>query len=152
RDTVVKAEHKPATPFVFDTFYADPSKFIIALNASFLVTEELVQLQRLASAMTAKSEIGTQDDGFSQTVTVKRGEVTTAEVKLKPRCKLVPMRTFDEAAPVESEFLVRLKQTEQGVPAIALFSVDGTKWQGQCMQSIKNWLQQALGTAVPVLA
>ena len=128
----------------------DPEKFIIALQAGFYTTEELLYVKRVASGLNViVGEIGTQDDGFSQKVTTKQGEIKTRENDIKPTVKLIPRRTFDEAAPVESEFLLRLKAAPLG---IALFSVDGTKWQGQCMQSIKIWLQQALGSAVPVLA
>ena len=119
---------------------------------AFLETEELLWLIRVASNLKAGNTVSVQDDGFSQTVTLKAGEVSTAEVKVKPRIKLIPIRTFAEAAPVQSEFLIRFKQTPDQTPSIALFNVDGTKWQGETMQSIKNYLAKNLPEGTPILA
>ena len=152
RDTLLTATHKPIEAFTFDTYYSDPPKFIIALQVEFLETEELLWLIRVASNLKAGNTVSIQDDGFSQTVTLKTGEVSTAEVKVKPRIKLIPIRTFAEAAPVQSEFLIRFKQTPDQTPSIALFNVDGTKWQGETMQSIKNYLAKNLPEGTPILA
>lgn len=153
RDTVLRATHKPLGVFNFGDYYSDPEKFIIALQAGFYMNDDAVYVQRVASGLAAvHGAVGTQDDGFSQQITVKRGEVRTSEVQVKPRIKLIPRRTFDEAAPVESEFLLRLKQAADGMPSIAIFSVDGTKWQGECMQSIKDWLGKNLPAGVSIIA
>lgn len=145
RDTLLTAKHKPLDSFRFDDYYNDPSRFIIAFQVSFLVNDpDGVYLLKLASNLKAGNEVHTADDGINQTVAFKQGEVKTAEHQMKPRLKLMPRRTFDEAAPVESEFLVRLKQTEAQTPAIAIFNVEGTKWQGESMRAIKEYLAKEL--------
>lgn len=151
RDKLLTATYTPTGAFTFDSFYSDPQKFIIALQVGFYMTDELLYLIRVASNLTTKSEVNTKDDGFSQTVTIKQGEVKTAEATIKPRIKLIPRRTFDEAAPVESEFLVRLNESSAGTPTIALFSVDGTKWKADCMVAIKDYLTKHV-KHVPILA
>ncbi|HEU5397958.1 MAG TPA: hypothetical protein VFV77_01650 [Gammaproteobacteria bacterium] len=153
RPTLATATHKPLDAFRFDEFYTDPQKFIVAFQASFLLNDpDGTYLLKLASNLTAVgSSVHMADDGINQRVTLKQGEVSTGEHQVRPRLKLIPRRTFDEAAPVESEFLVRLRQTGEGVPAIALFSIDGTKWVGESMRSIKSYLDsQELG--IPVIA
>jgi hypothetical protein len=152
RDTLLTAKHTPAGEFTFDHFYSDPARFIIGLQVSFLQTEELLRLIRIASNLKAGNTVQVADDGFSQTVTLKAGEVSTAEVKIEPRIKLIPIRTFPEINPVESEFLIRFQQTPNQTPSIALFNLEGTKWQGDTMRAIKKYLDKELDGKFPVIA
>lgn len=153
RHTLLTAVHTPIDAFVFDQFCTDPSKFIIGLQVAFLQTDELLNLIKLVSVLKAGNSVQTNDDGFTQTVTVKQGEIGAADVKMPPRVKLVPIRTFSEANAVQTEFLVRFKQTPDQTPAVALFNVDGTKWKGDTMRAIKSYLekQEAL-KGVPIIA
>lgn len=154
RNTLLKATHTPIDAFKFDTYYEDPQKFIIALQVAFLQTNELLYLIKIASNLKAGNSVETKDDGFSQTVTVKRGEIGTVDLDVPPRMKLVPLRSFSESYesnPVESEFLLRFKQGQGQQPIIALFAIDGAKWQAQIMQSIKHYLAKHL-EGVPILA
>jgi hypothetical protein len=152
RDTVLTAKHMPIDAFQFDTYYADPAKFIIGLQVAFYQTDESLYLIRLASNLKAGNTVHTMDDGFSQSVTIKTGEVSAAEVPVKPRIKLLPIRTFPEPAPVMGEFLIRFKQAPDQAPSIALFNVDGTKWQAETMRSIKAYLAENLPQGTPILA
>jgi len=141
RDTLLVAKYQPINAFLFDQFYTDPQKFIIAFQVAFHINDpDGAYLLKLASNLTAGSEVNMADDGINQVVKIKAGEVKTLEHNLKPRVKLLPRTTFDEAAPVEREFLIRLRQTQDQTPAIALYAVDGTKWQGENMQAIKSYL------------
>lgn len=145
RDTLLVAKYVPGTPFTFDAFYTDLPKFLIHFQASFFMSDpDGPYVIRLASNLTAQSSVHAADDGINQVVTLKTGEVKTAEHNLKPKVKLIPRATFDEISPVEREFLIRLRQSPDQAPAIALFAVDGTKWQGDNMQSIKNYLKSQL--------
>jgi len=152
RTTWITAKHSPVTKFVFDKYYSDPQEFIIQLQSSFYQTEEMLYLIRVASSLKAGNSVHASDDGFSQTVTIKTGEVTTAEVEIRPRIKLIPMRTFPEASPVSSEFLIRFQQTGNGAPSIALFDLEGKKWEGELMGSVKNWLKSQVKGDFPIIA
>jgi hypothetical protein len=152
RDTFVTAKHTPAGSFTFDQYYTDSARFIIGLQINFLQTEELLYLIKIASNLKAGNTVQVDDDGFGQTVTLKAGEVSTVEKKIEPRIKLIPLRTFSECNPVESEFLIRFQQTKDQTPSIALFDLEGTKWQGDLMRSIKKYLVENLPDNVPVLA
>jgi hypothetical protein len=153
RDTLLTAKHVPLNAFNFDEFYTDPAKFIIGLQVAFLATEDLVWLIKLASAVKSSgTAVAVNDDGINQTITVKQGEVTSIDVPIKPRIKLIPRTTFDEAAPVEREFLLRAKPGPGGAPAIAIFAVDGTKWQGESMRAIATYLKHHLPEGAVILA
>jgi hypothetical protein len=152
RDTLLVAKHVPLGAFTYNEYYTDPAKFIIALQVSFLATENLLWLVKVASALKAGNSVQVEDNGFAQIVTVKQGEVGSADVTIPPRLKLVPLTTFDEAAQVEREFLIRFKQGPGGAPAIAIFAVDGTKWQGECMRAIADYLRKHLPENSVILA
>jgi hypothetical protein len=59
---------------------------------------------------------------------------------------LIPWRTFREAAPVESRFLLRLQQVKDAPPNVALFEID-QKWKLDTVQSVAAWLREALPAA-----
>lgn len=150
RNTFLIAKHKNPNAFVFDTFYENLSTFVIALQSSFVLTDELSYLTRLASNLKAGSTVQSTDDGFSQLLTIKTGEITTADVKVNPRIWLEPIRTFTEITPVKSEFLIRLKQAGNGTPSIALFNVDGLRWKNETARAVREFLE---GTVeLPILA
>lgn len=141
RDTLLVAKHQNANAFRFDEYYDDLTRLIIALQSSFEQDEALTYLLRLASNMKAGSTVTTSDDGFSQTVEMKTGEVSASKLDLKPRIWLKPIRTFSEIKPVANEFLLRFKQNNNGMPSIALFNVNGTQWRNDTMQAIREYLK-----------
>lgn len=155
RDTLLTAKHEPVTTFKFDDYYTDPAKFIIALQLTFLTTDDLLYIQKIASSMKAGDTVHVQDDGIGQTIDLRSGEVEVKEHKVKSRVKLIHQRTFPECNDVESEYLLRVKAIDAGgqkVPGIALFDVDGGRWKGHQMRSIKKYLAEHLPTGVPILA
>jgi hypothetical protein len=138
-------------PFPFDT-YQTPEMFLINLQSGFLPTEEVIQLQRLASSLTNESSVGVQDDGLSQTVTVKQGAVTRGQVDLPRRIALLPYRTFREVDPIQSEFLVRLKGSPGQLPQIALLELDAGGWKHSTALVMKRWLTGNLPATTVVIA
>lgn len=151
-DTFIQAKYQPQDAFQFDNYYSDPSRFIIALQVAFHITEPLLYLIKLASNLKTGNTVHAEDDGFSQSITLKAGEVSTQEIKVSPRIKLIPMRSFSEPAPVVSEFLIRFKADSDKLPSIALFNVDGTRWKVDIMQSIKTYLAAKLPEGTAILA
>jgi hypothetical protein len=145
RATLLKAKYTPLDAFKFDEYYQDPQRFIIGLQIAFDQTEESLYLIRLASSLKAGDSVQTNDDGFSQRVTVQTGEVSTAEVKVKPRIKLLPIRCFHEVPRVETEYLIRFKTGPQGQAMPGLFDLDQNKWKTEAMQAIKGTIGKLLG-------
>lgn len=141
RHIFAHALHKPDTPFKFDHFYPCPEEFLIPFRASFLFNDNAVQIQQLCSAVGAGDAVMVADDGISQEVTVKSGTVTKTTAQLPPDgVSLIPWRTFRDASPVESRFLLRMKGVKDGLPNIALFEIDA-KWKLDTVNSVAAWLK-----------
>jgi hypothetical protein len=144
RHVWARAKHLPEVKFEFDKYYDSPEKFIIAFRAAFYFNDEAVKVQQLCSAVGAGDAVAVTDDGISQQVTVKSGTVTRNTIDLPADgVPLIPWRTFRDATPVESKFLLRMKGVKEALPHIALFEVDA-KWRVDTMQSIAGYLTAQL--------
>jgi hypothetical protein len=109
-------------------------------------TEWSTRILALAGNLKAGREVTTQDDGVSQTATVKAGVTLVDTAKVPNPVPLKPYRTFIEVNQPESSFVLRLKQgyRENELPSIALFEADGGAWRLEAIQSIAQYLRTAL--------
>lgn len=151
RACVVRAElPEGLKPFRFDTFL-DRETFVIGLQSLFVPTSPLQSVLEIASGLTDSQVVTSEDDGISQSTTIKRGVASLKQpIVVKGRVPLQPYRTFREVEQPISEFIFRLR-SQDGVPGCALFEADGGKWQLDAMLTIKAWLDaKALG--LPVVA
>jgi hypothetical protein len=150
RHVWLRSKCTEANQFRFGQYY-EPEEFQIAVQSSFLPTENAKALLQLSSSLTAGSTVHVADDGFSQSVTVTEGGVSRASVQIPPRIGLAPYRTFREIEAVESDFLVRMQGKKDQLPQIALFAVDGGRWKHDTVLRVKGWLQEK-APDVPVIA
>jgi hypothetical protein len=140
------AQYQKETPFVFDHFYSI-EEFLIAFRASFFFNEQAEMVCRVASTVSHESSVSVADDGVSQAITVKDGAVTRTAVELPAEgIPLIPWRTFREANPVESKFLLRMRPVKDSLPQIALFEIDA-KWEVETIASIAKYLREQLPDA-----
>lgn len=139
RHVWARATHRQESLFSFGKFYSSED-FIILFRASFMFEENAVQIQRLLSTLSAENSVSVSDDGLSQVVTVKEGTVSRTAVELPPEIPLIFWRTFRDATPVVSKFMLRLKGVKDSVPLVALFEIDA-KWQLDTMNSIADALR-----------
>lgn len=136
-----KASHAGDTKFVFGNYYK-PEDFLIAFRSSFLFNEDAVKVQQLCSSVGSGDAVLVTDDGMSQEVQVKSGTVTRSSIALpQDGIPLIPWRTFRDAHPVESRFLLRMKGVKDSLPLIALFEIDA-KWELDTVASIRNWIDK----------
>lgn len=138
-------------PFVFGEYHK-PENFLINLHQGFIPTEEVIQLQRLASTLSAENSVATSDSGMSQTVTVKVGAVTKSTVELPTRLPLAPYRTFREVTPCLTEFLVRMRAVKDSLPTIALIELCGGKWKLDTVHEVGRWLKKHLPPEATIIA
>jgi hypothetical protein len=139
-----QAKHQLETKFEFDKYYQSPEAFLIAFRSSFYFNEEAVKVQQLCSAVGSGDAVAVTDDGVSQQIRITAGTVTRNTIDLPADgVPLIPWRTFRDATPVESKFLLRMKGVKDGLPQIALFEIDA-KWRVDTMQSIAGYLTAAL--------
>lgn len=151
RACVVRAElPEGLKPFRFDTFL-DRETFVIGLQSLFVPTSPLQSVLEIASGLTDAQVVTSEDDGISQSTTIKRGVASLKQpIVVKGRVPLQPYRTFREVEQPISEFIFRLR-SQDGVPGCALFEADGGKWQLDAMLTIKTWLD-ALALGLKVVA
>lgn len=151
RHVFIEAKHEDECSFQFNVFMP-AEKFLIDMKTSFFTNDDAVKVQRVVSSLESGQNVTTADDGLSQRLELKGGTISKAEVVLPADgVPLIPWRTFRDAAPVESKFLLRLKGQKDGVPHAALFEIDA-KWKLDTVNSVAGWLRSNVSGSVPVIA
>ena len=144
RHVFARAVYDKETPFKFNQFFA-PDKFLIDFRASFYWNDEAVKVCTLVSHLESSNAVTVADDGLSQRVEIikdVRAQKTSVHLPADG-VPLIPWRTFREAPPVESRFLLRLAAAKDAPPNVALYEID-QKWALDTMQSIAAWLKTEL--------
>lgn len=146
RHVYVQATHVVETPFKFGAFM-DVEKFLIELRTSFLFDENAVKVQSLCSHLESGMTVSLANDGVSQKLEVKSGVSSKSEVVIPAEgITLIPWRTFREAAPVSSKFLLQLQPVKDSLPRVALYEID-QKWKLDTINSIAEWLRKNVAKA-----
>lgn len=139
--------------------YLKQEDFVIALRTLFVQTPAIDDLVAVAGNLAARSEVKQEDDGFTQTASMKAGVHMVQEKVIKPRVTLKPFRTFLEAVQPDTDAVFRIKDGGPAGITCALFSADGGNWRLAAMQNVKTWLTNRLRTSaveglgdIPVVA
>ena len=151
RHVYAEAKHSEPFAFAFNKFY-EPEPFLIAFRHSFLFNEEAVKVQKVCSQVTSGNAIGITDDGVSQEIVIRDGTVTRASVELPAEgIPLIAQRTFRDAVPVVSKYLLRMKGVKDSLPQIALFEIDA-RWALDTVASLREYLTANLPSGAIVIA
>lgn len=113
---------------------------MIALKSKFIETPELLNLVQLLGTITEENNMQIADDGFTQSVTIRKGIALKENKAVNPRIKLKPYRTFSEVEQPQSEFLLRL----DGNGGVALYEADGGAWMLEARKNIAEYLRNEL--------
>ncbi|WP_312070414.1 hypothetical protein [Anaerotignum propionicum] len=132
-----------APNFRFGEFY-DAESFNIKMQSVFLDTEDKEIILKVVGNLKEESVRNVGDDGVSQSVNVKVGIATVAEVKVPNPVKLKPFRTFFEAGQPESLFVFRMREGGK----CALFEADGGEWKEAAKQNIFDFLEYELAEEI----
>lgn len=127
----------------FDRYISNES-MLIQLKSKFLQTSELLELVQLLGTIVDENSLKLMDDGFSQSVTVKKGIALKDNKVINPRIKLTPYRTFLDVEQPASEFLLRLQ--EGG--SVALFEADGGAWKLKARKNVAQRLSSDLADLI----
>lgn len=119
--------------------YMSIENMIICLKSRFAPTEDRDYLVQLLGNITDQQSVQTNDDGITQSATVKSGIQLIGEQRIKPIVTLKPYRTFLEVEQPESDFLIRLKDGRA-----ALFEADGGAWEREAVKNIADKLRELL--------
>lgn len=137
RDSICKAVcDAPA----FNKTWMSHDEAIIALRSQFLETEGSIYLLDLLGRINVGSEVSSEDNGVSQTVSARSGVSLKQNVVVKPIVNLQPYRTFTEVQQPESDFLLRLDQDGN----VGLIEADGGAWRMVAKDHIKRFFETKL--------
>lgn len=139
RRTYIKA--KALLPHIQFERFASREAFNIMLQSCFVEKEsDKAKVLQFISSIAEENSVKQNDDGFSQSVTVKKG-ITVVENEVAPNpVVLRPFRTFVEINQPASEFILRVREGAE----VALFEADGGAWEINAMHSIKGYLSEEL--------
>lgn len=132
-------------PFKFGQ-YMLLEEFIVSLDTMFVPSAKIEDLKNLLGHIANENIKTHTDDGFSQSIQVKTGITTKAEVKIENPIRLRPYRTFLEVEQPEVPCLLRMRNRESSIQ-VALWAADGGQWELEAMDKIGNYLRSVLGTA-----
>lgn len=124
--------------------WVDYETMMIMLKSRFVETPELLATVQLLGTITDERSAQTIDDGFTQTVVVKKGIALKDNKVVKPIVKLKPYRTFNEVDQPESEFLLRLSDCG----SVALFDADGGAWKLKARHNIAEYIKAQLAELI----
>lgn len=122
-------------------------EMMIALKSKFVETPELLEVVKLLGTITEENNTNIADDGFTQTVTVRKGVVLKDSKAVNPRVKLMPYCTFSEVKQPERDFLLRL----DGNGGVSLHEADGGEWKLRARHSIADRLREMLSELTDVV-
>lgn len=85
-----------------------------------------------------------EDDGITQSVTVKAGVARVGLATLPSPVMLVPKRSFPEVELSAVPFVVRVRATDK-LPEVALYECDGDSWKVDAADKIVEFFADAFG-------
>lgn len=130
--------------------YVDMETLAIALQTCFEAkVGRIEELRKFCASVKSTNEIGTADDGVSQTVSAKRGIAAILETPVANPWDLAPWRTFPEIPQPTSSFILRFRYDEEE-PA-GLFETGDLSWKVDAVKGIAGYLKSKLPATAVVL-
>lgn len=151
RACYAKAEHHQALRGFNFNSWTSLEGLAIALQTCFAPgLGRLEDLQKFTASVRSTSEIGTADDGVSQTVQAKRGIAAVQTTAVNNPWALAPWRSFPEIAQPLSPFVLRFEGSGAEMRA-ALFETGDQRWTLEAIAAIASYLRGELGGSWRVL-
>lgn len=130
--------------FQWGQFY-DLEQFNIELQSKFVQDQATAAILSFIGSVTDSNVKQTDDDGITQSVTVRKGITKKAEGTIPNPIQLRPYRTFPEIEQPEINFVFRMRAGKEGdLPTAALFEADGGLWRNRATESIREYMKNAL--------
>lgn len=124
--------------------WRDHETAIIELRSAFIPNEGTEYLLDLLARISKEDSVTSEDNGVSQTATVRQGISLKQYEQVKPRIALAPYRTFTEVVQPESEFILRLDDDAR----VGLIEADGGAWKMRAKEAIAAYFEEALAEKV----
>lgn len=158
RQTLVKLTMPAYQGFTFNK-YMDHEDFCVALQQHFVPLDspaagnDFDYVAGVSATMSASAVTISENDGISQTVSLKRSVTSGLKsfADLRRVVTLAPWRTFVEVPQPASPFIFRAKDMgAEAIPNLALFECDGGRWRRLAMTSIKEYLKDQMTASVDI--
>ena len=129
-------------------------EFMIVAAQHFSEDGDFDRVMRYLQGVKDSASIKTEDDGVSQSATVRRGVESLSQEKFVNPAGLYPYTTFAEVAQPRRNYILRMKGDAKGGLGVALFEIDDGKAEIQAVTTIKEYLVSQfknLGVTVQVI-
>lgn len=137
--------------FRFNVFL-ELEPFIIGLLSQFVDTGDRAKVLQIVGNLRSENVTAASDDGFSQSVSTRKGVASVQNTDVPSIVHLAPFRTFRAIDQPISSFLLRFQQSSSGMPKVGLFEADGGSWRLTAIKRIALHLTQSLGEMnVPII-
>ena len=141
RHNPIRAEFKNYERFSGGKF--SQTEFIVLLKTNFAPQGDYETLLKYVSHLSIEAEADLQDDGVSQTATIRTGIKSRENVKVPSPVTLYPFRSFPELDPLPIEFDFRLVR-DSG----CILKEVGSIWKSRYVARIKEWFESELKDTV----
>ncbi|MDU2238729.1 MAG: hypothetical protein E7E08_09860 [Streptococcus mitis] len=131
---------KASVPFIPFSNWCNQEEFNIMLQSMFINDADRNLVLDFASHLKIEKGAEAQDNGVTQTVTVRDGVASLAQAKTPNPVTLRPYRTFNEVEQPASQFVFRVNKSAN----LALFEADGGKWKLDAVKNISDYLKTEL--------
>lgn len=131
---------KASVPVIPFSHWCNQEEFNIMLQSMFINDVDRNLVLDFASHLKIEKGAEAQDNGVTQTVTVRDGVASLAQAKTPNPVTLRPYRTFNEVEQPASQFVFRVNKSAN----LALFEADGGKWKLDAIKNISDYLKTEL--------
>jgi hypothetical protein len=123
---------------------------VIWLQTCFAETQDRARLLAAVGKLKKEAVRQQDDDGVTQTVTVRAGISTVGTQDIANPYFLAPYRTFSEVEQPASAFLLRIQEGRTAMD-VALFEADGGRWMLEAVSRVGAALRALVGTEPVIL-
>lgn len=131
--------------------YQSIEDFRIMLLTRFRESPDRETILRFIAKISDEHVATSEDNGISQSVTIRSGIATHSAAVVPSPLQLAPIRTFIEVEQPTGHFVFRLKQEKDRLPTAALFELP-TNWQREAAIGVKKYLDGKLNGSIQVFA
>lgn len=139
-ETIAVAEKEFIDRYNFYGKYYSIEEFKIKLMTCFKESQDSRKIISLISKVIDSNLKNIDDDGITQSITIKSGITMIGDEKLPPIVTLIPYCTFSEIEQPERKFLLRGKKSGEELQ-YAIFEADGREWDYKVRDEIREYLE-----------
>ena len=131
----------------------DVEEFNVMLQSMFLPSRDREEILKIVGSVTDSFVKTVNDDGISQSVTIKQGVASVGNKVVPNPVELIPYRTFQEVEQPASQFIFRMQSgRDGGLPMCRLIEADGGEWRIEAIKNVKEWFSDKTAWKIPIIA